>query len=214
MKRVMDVAVAGTALVVLAPVMLAIVLVIRVSMGSPVLYRQRRPGLNGRIFTIYKFRTMTDERDDCGRLLPDEVRLTRVGRLLRSFSLDELPQFWNVLIGDMSLVGPRPLRVEYLHRYTPEQARRHSVKPGITGWAQVNGRNCLVFSRRLALDVWYVDHFSLWLDFKILLLTLHHVISRKGVGVDQNVREIDDLGIYQGHEHMNDIAVDMERTTP
>ncbi len=151
-------------------------------MGAPVLFRQTRPGLRGKPFIMYKFRTMTDERDPQGNLLPDEQRLTRLGRFLRSTSLDELPELINVLKGDMSLVGPRPLLMKYLDRYTPEQFRRHEVKPGITGWAQVNGRNALTWEEKFKLDVWYVDNWNLWLDFKILLMTLVKVFRREGIG--------------------------------
>ncbi|WP_353928803.1 sugar transferase [Desulfofundulus kuznetsovii] len=172
-------AVVGLAL--LAPVMLLIALFICLNMGRPVLFRQVRPGLHGRPFVIYKFRTMKEERDSRGNLLPDELRLTRLGRFLRSTSLDELPELFNVLKGDMSLVGPRPLLMEYLERYTPEQARRHEVKPGITGWAQVNGRNAITWEEKFKLDVWYVDNWSLWLDFKILGSTFLKVLRREGI---------------------------------
>jgi lipopolysaccharide/colanic/teichoic acid biosynthesis glycosyltransferase len=150
-------------------------------LGKPVLFRQVRPGLNGKPFVMYKFRTMTEERDAEGRLLPDEKRLTPFGCFLREYSLDELPEFFNVLRGEMSLVGPRPLRMEYLDRYTPEQARRHEVKPGITGWAQVNGRNALPWEEKFKLDVWYVDNWTIWLDLKILWLTLVKVLRREGI---------------------------------
>ena len=153
----------------------------RLKLGSPVLFRQRRPGLHGKPFTIYKFRTMTDARDAQGKLLPDAERLTPFGRFLRSASLDELPELFNVLKGDMSLVGPRPLLMQYLDRYTPEQMRRHEVKPGITGWAQVNGRNAITWEQKFALDVWYVDNKSLGLDGKIILLTLWKILKREGI---------------------------------
>jgi len=149
--------------------------------GSPVFFRQRRPGLHGEPFTICKFRTMTDVRDAQGNLLPDEQRLTPFGRFLRCTSLDELPELFNVLKGDMSLVGPRPLLMRYLDRYTPEQMRRHEVRPGITGWAQVNGRNALTWEQKFALDVWYVDHQSLWLDLKIIVLTVWKILKREGI---------------------------------
>lgn len=180
-KRLIDTVLAAAVLALAAPVVLVIALAIRVSMGRPVLFRQVRPGLHGRLFCIYKFRTMTDARDAQGRLLPDGERLTLLGRFLRSTSLDELPQLWNVLRGEMSLVGPRPLLPEYLDRYTPEQARRHEVRPGITGWAQVNGRNATTWEERLRQDVWYVDNWSLWLDFKILWMTVVKVLRREGV---------------------------------
>ena len=180
-KRVLDLIVAAALLLLLAPVLAAVAAVVRVWFGSPVLFRQVRPGYRGRRFTLYKFRTMTDVQDAQGRLLPDEARMTRWSRLLRATSLDELPELWNVLRGEMSLVGPRPLLVEYLERYSPEQARRHNVRPGITGWAQTNGRNAIDWDTKLALDVWYVDHQSLWLDVKILLLTVIQVLGRQGI---------------------------------
>jgi sugar transferase EpsL len=161
--------------------MLAVGLAVRICLGRPVLYRQRRPGRGGVPFDIIKFRTMRDERDADGQLLPDAHRLTRLGRLLRSTSLDELPELINVLRGDMSLVGPRPLLLSYLERYTPEQARRHDVRPGLTGWAQVNGRNAISWDERLAMDVWYIDHRSLTLDLRILARTVASVTSRRGI---------------------------------
>jgi len=180
-KRLFDVAVSLTALVVLSPLLLLLAIWIRITMGAPVLFRQTRPGLHGKPFTMYKFRTMTDAVDEYGNLLPDEERLTALGRFLRSTSLDELPELINVLKGDMSLVGPRPLLMKYLNRYTPEQFRRHEVKPGITGWAQVNGRNALTWEEKFELDVWYVDHWNFLLDLKILALTLWKVIMREGI---------------------------------
>ena len=180
-KRLMDFIGAVVGLALLAPVMLLIALFICLNMGRPVLFRQFRPGLHGRPFVIYKFRTMKEERDSRGDLLPDGQRLTRLGRFLRNASLDELPELFNVLKGEMSLVGPRPLLIEYLDRYTPEQARRHEVKPGITGWAQVNGRNAITWEEKFKLDVWYVDNWSLWLDIKILWLTLVRVLKREGI---------------------------------
>lgn len=181
LKRVFDVVVSATALVVLAPVMGLIALAVWRTMGRPVLFRHVRPGLHGKPFVMYKFRTMRDLRDAEGKLLPDEARLTPFGRWLRSTSLDELPELLNVLRGEMSLVGPRPLLMEYLDRYTPEQARRHEVKPGITGWAQIHGRNNLRWDERFKLDVWYVDNWSLWLDVKILWRTLWMVLRREGI---------------------------------
>lgn len=172
---------AGLGLLVLGPVMLLVAVLVRLGIGSEVLFRQRRPGLHGVPFTLLKFRTMTDARDARGRLLPDADRLTPLGRFIRSTSLDELPELVNVLRGDMSLVGPRPLLTEYLERYSSEQMRRHEVKPGITGWAQVNGRNALSWQRKFALDVWYVDNRSLWLDLKILALTLGTIVRREGI---------------------------------
>jgi len=180
-KRVLDVVLAAVALIILSPVLLLLAFLIRVFLGTPVLFRQQRPGLHGKPFTLYKFRTMTDARDAQGNLLPDEQRLTRLGRFLRSTSLDELPELWNVLKGDMSLVGPRPLLMEYLPLYNPEQFRRHEVRPGITGWAQIHGRNALSWEERFALDVWYVDHISFWLDIKIIAITIWIVIKREGI---------------------------------
>jgi lipopolysaccharide/colanic/teichoic acid biosynthesis glycosyltransferase len=181
MKRVFDFVAALLALLMLALPLLALAWLIRRKLGSPVLFRQMRPGLQGRPFTMVKFRTMTDERGPDGALLPDAQRLTPFGRFLRASSLDELPELWNVLLGDMSLVGPRPLLMEYLPLYTPEQARRHAVSPGITGWAQVNGRNAIGWDDKFALDVWYVDHRSLWLDVQILWRTLRKVLVRDGI---------------------------------
>jgi lipopolysaccharide/colanic/teichoic acid biosynthesis glycosyltransferase len=181
LKRVFDIVVSAVALTVLAPVMGLIALLVWRTMGRPVLFRQARPGLHGKPFVMYKFRTMRDLRDAEGNLLPDEARLTPFGRWLRTTSLDELPELVNVLRGEMSLVGPRPLLMEYLDRYTPEQARRHEVKPGITGWAQIHGRNNLSWDERFKLDVWYVDHWSLWLDLKILWRTLWMVLRREGI---------------------------------
>lgn len=181
LKRVFDVVVSAIALVALAPVMGLISLAVWRTMGRPVLFRQVRPGLHGKPFVMYKFRTMHDLRDAEGKLLPDEARLTPFGRWLRATSLDELPELLNVLRGEMSLVGPRPLLMEYLERYTPEQARRHEVKPGITGWAQIYGRNNLTWDERFKLDVWYVDNWSLWLDLKILWRTLWMVLRREGI---------------------------------
>lgn len=180
-KRAIDVAGAAAGLVVLSPLVLATAAAVRLKLGSPVLFRQVRAGRGGRPFTVLKFRTMLDAADPAGRPLPDEERLTAFGRWLRSTSLDELPGLVNVLRGDMSLVGPRPLPVDYLPLYGPDQARRHEVRPGVTGWAAVNGRNALNWDQRLALDVWYVDHRSFWLDLRILLLTVRKVILREGV---------------------------------
>jgi lipopolysaccharide/colanic/teichoic acid biosynthesis glycosyltransferase len=180
-KRILDATAAAVGLVVLAPVLAATALAVRVGIGSPVLFRQVRPGLHGRPFRMLKFRTMRDAADASGQPLPDAERLTRLGRFLRSTSLDELPELWNVLRGEMSLVGPRPLLMEYLPLYSPEQARRHEVRPGITGWAQVNGRNAIGWDERFRLDVWYVDHRSLRLDLRILLMTLKKVFAREGI---------------------------------
>jgi lipopolysaccharide/colanic/teichoic acid biosynthesis glycosyltransferase len=181
LKRTFDLAVALAALLVALPLLVAVAIAVRVGIGSPVFFRQRRPGLQGVPFEMIKFRTMTDARDDSGQPLPDAERLGRVGRFLRATSLDELPELWNVLRGDMSLVGPRPLLMQYLPLYTPEQARRHEVRPGITGWAQVNGRNALDWDSRFRLDVWYVDHRSMRLDLRILALTLLKVVRSDGI---------------------------------
>lgn len=180
-KRLIDAFVSASALVLLVPAMSAIGLLIWTSVGRPILFRQKRTGCRGRPFTLFKFRTMDDARDAQKQFLPDKDRLTKVGIVLRRFSLDELPQLWNVLIGDMSLVGPRPLLVEYLPRYTSEQARRHEVKPGITGWAQVNGRNALDWEQRFRLDVWYVDNWSFGLDVKIIWKTMQNVFKQEGI---------------------------------
>lgn len=180
-KRLLDLGVAATLLVLLAPLMLLVACLVRWNLGSPALFRQPRAGLGGRIFTLYKFRSMRDARDGQGRPLPDDQRLTAFGRKLRSWSLDELPQLWNIVRGDMSLIGPRPLLVDYLPRYSPRQARRHEVRPGITGWAQVHGRNEVSWPKRFELDVWYVDHCSLATDLRILVQTVVCVLSRRGV---------------------------------
>lgn len=180
-KRLLDLTVAAIASVLLSPILLSTALAVRLFLGTPVLFRQQRPGYKGRPFFIYKFRTMTDASDSAGNLLPDSERLTRLGRFLRAFSLDELPELINILRGEMSLVGPRPLLMEYLPRYSPEQMRRHDAWPGLTGWAQVNGRNALTWADKFNLDVWYVDHWSFWLDIKIILLTFWKVLKREGV---------------------------------
>lgn len=180
-KRVFDFCGALFGITMLAPLLVAVAALVRAKLGHPVLFSQVRPGKGGKPFRMYKFRTMTDERDAQGSLLPDVVRLTRLGRFLRSSSLDELPELWNVLKGDMSLVGPRPLLVEYLDLYSSEQARRHEVRPGITGWAQVNGRNALSWDEKFRLDVWYVDNYSLSLDIKILWMTIAKVFKREGI---------------------------------
>lgn len=180
-KRLFDILVAASLLLLTLPLMLVTALAVRLTLGAPVLLRQTRPGKGGIPFRFFKFRTMTEERDAAGRLLPDERRLTPFGRWLRMTSFDELPQLFNVLRGDMSLVGPRPLLMEYLPLYSPLQARRHDVRPGITGWAQVNGRNALSWEERFRLDVWYVDHRSLLLDLRILLLTALRVFQARGV---------------------------------
>ena len=184
MKRIFDLVGALVGMIVLALPMLFLALFIRYRLGSPVFFQQVRPGRNGKPFSMFKFRTMTDACDESGQPLPDDQRLTRLGSFLRSTSLDELPELWNVLKGDMSLVGPRPLLMEYLPLYSPEQARRHEVRPGVTGWAQVNGRNALSWDEKFKLDVWYVDNQSLWLDIKILFLTVKKVLVREGISAD------------------------------
>ena len=180
-KRAFDIFSASFALLLLSPLLCAICILISLSMWSPIFFRQKRPGLNGKPFILFKFRTMTEERDEHGNLLPDVKRLTHLGRFLRSTSLDELPVLINVLKSDMSLVGPRPLLMKYLDRYTPEQGRRHEVKPGITGWAQINGRNAITWDKKFEYDVWYVDHQSFWLDLKIVALTIWKILKREGI---------------------------------
>jgi len=181
LKRFTDIVAGAVALAVLSPLMIILAFMIRCKLGTPVLFRQQRPGLGGRPFWLLKFRTMTEARDARGNLLPDAARLTAFGRFLRATSLDELPELLNVLKGDMSLVGPRPLLMQYLDRYTPEQARRHEVRPGITGWAQVNGRNAITWEEKFKLDVWYVDNWSLWLDIKIIFMTVWKIFKREGI---------------------------------
>jgi len=186
-KRIFDITLTLIGALFLFPVFLLTALMVKIKLGAPLFFKQVRPGLNGNLFNMYKFRSMTNECDKDGNLLIDEVRLTKFGKFLRSTSLDELPGLWNVLKGDMSLVGPRPLLVEYLPLYSEKQSRRHEVRPGITGWAQVNGRNAISWGEKFDLDVWYVDNQSFWLDIKILWLTVQKVISRDGVspeGVD------------------------------
>ena len=180
-KRVLDLCLTLPGLLLISPILLFIALLVRIKHGTPILFSQVRPGYLGKPFTVYKFRTMTSARDAHGSLLPDAQRLTRLGRFLRSTSLDELPELNNVLRGEMSLVGPRPLLVQYLERYSPEQARRHHVLPGITGWAQINGRNAITWEDKFRLDVWYVDNWSVGLDLKILVLTIWKVLRREGI---------------------------------
>lgn len=187
MKRLVDVVGSAIGLVVLSPLLVVLAVAVRIRLGSPVLFRQTRPGLHGQPFELVKFRTMTDERGPDGELLPDEQRLTPFGAWLRATSLDELPELFNVLAGDMSLVGPRPLLMEYLDLYNPDQARRHEVRPGLTGWSQVRGRNALSWEDKLALDTWYVDHQSLWLDLRILAETVVSVVTRRGISADGHV---------------------------
>lgn len=180
-KRVFDLILTLPGSLLLLPVMAVVAVLVRIQLGKPVIFSQKRPGINDKIFTLYKFRTMNDARDEHGELLPDVDRLTRLGRFLRSASLDELPELYNVLAGEMSLVGPRPLLISYLERYSPEQSRRQHVLPGITGWAQVNGRNAISWEEKFKLDVWYVDHWSLGLDLKILWMTIDKVFKREAI---------------------------------
>lgn len=196
MKRVFDAVIAGAGLVVLSPVMLLVAILVRITMGRPVLFRQERPGLNGVPFTMFKFRTMRGEYDENGKQLDDGQRLTRTGTFLRSTSLDELPSLWSVIRGDMSLVGPRPLLMEYLPRYSDRQWRRHEVLPGVTGWAQVNGRNATTWEERFELDVWYVDNRSLLLDLRILVMTIARVLRRDGINQPGEAT----MSPFQGHE--------------
>ncbi|MGG2092734.1 sugar transferase [Bacillus sp. S13(2024)] len=181
MKRLFDVLISSCLLLLFSGILLTVFILIRIKLGSPVIFKQKRPGLQGKLFYIYKFRTMTNEKDQQGNLLPDDARLTSFGKLLRKLSLDELPQLINVIKGDISLVGPRPLLIEYLPLYTAEQARRHEVRPGITGWAQVNGRNAISWEDKFTLDVWYIDNLSFWLDIKILFLTVVKVFKTEGI---------------------------------
>ena len=186
-KRILDIIIALLGLITLLPFLLLISLIILVVLGRPVFFCQQRPGLHGQSFILIKFRTMEHQNDEADESLPDIERLTRFGRFMRSTSLDELPELWNVLKGDMSLVGPRPLLMEYMPLYSKEQARRHEVRPGITGWAQVNGRNAISWEEKFLLDIWYVDNRSTWLDIKILLLTIKKVILRKDISADNEV---------------------------
>lgn len=180
-KRPMDIILSLIAIIVLSPVLLTIAILVRIKLGNPVMFKQKRPGLNGKIFTLYKFRTMTDERDKLGNLLPDSERLTKFGKFLRSTSLDELPELFNIIKGDMSIVGPRPLLVQYLPLYNKHQKRRHEVRPGLTGWAQVNGRNAISWKDKFDLDIEYVDNINFLLDWKIIILTIKKVFARDGI---------------------------------
>ena len=186
LKRTFDLTLIVISLPLLIPAFVMVAILVRVNLGKPILFYQVRPGLSAKPFVMFKFRTMTDERNSVGVLLPDDVRLTQFGNFLRSTSLDELPGLWSMLTGDMSLVGPRPLLMQYLDRYSPEQARRHEVRPGITGWAQVNGRNAISWEDKFKLDVWYVDNQSIWLDIKILLLTVYKVFKRSGISANDS----------------------------
>ena len=194
-KRFFDFWISLIALICISPILLVVTIWLHfANKGAGAFFFQERPGRNAKIFKVIKFKTMTDERDDDGKLLPDELRLTKVGRFVRSTSIDELPQLFNVLKGDMALIGPRPLLVQYLPLYTPEQNRRHNVRPGITGWAQVHGRNLLMLSKKFEYDVWYVDHLTLWLDIKIIRITIMNVLKRSDIGEGAgNMAEVDDL---------------------
>ena len=196
MRRLIDLTGASILSVVLSPVLAGLAVAIRISMGRPIFFRQQRPGYKGEPFEVYKFRTMKDAAGADGEPLPDEERLTKVGIFMRQLSLDELPQLWNILKGDMSFIGPRPLLMEFLKWYTPEQMRRHEVKPGVTGWAQVQGRHDIPFSKRLELDVWYVDNRSVRLDLKIVGLTFLKVLSMRGAQPAQTDAEVDDVGLH------------------
>lgn len=202
-KRTIDILASGGALIILSVPMAVVTIWLHfANKGAGAFFLQERPGKNGKIFKVVKFKTMTDDRDANGKLLPDAVRLTKVGRFVRSTSIDELPQLWNVFKGDMSLIGPRPLLVQYLPLYSPEQARRHEVRPGITGWAQVNGRNFLPFSKRFEMDVWYVDNCSFLLDVKIVLFSIKNVLLRKDISIGNHIsRDADDLGFTKYIEY-------------
>ncbi len=193
-KAFFDRLIASIALLLLSPILIVLAILVRLKLGSPVLFRQARPGKGGRLFTMLKFRTMRDAKDSKGNPLPDDQRMTPFGKRLRSTSLDELPELINVLKGEMSLVGPRPLLVQYLDRYSPEQARRHEVRPGITGWAQVNGRNAISWEQKFEYDVWYVDHRSCRLDLKIAFMTVAAVFNRKGISAEGSVTAVEFMG--------------------
>ncbi|MBW8009893.1 MAG: sugar transferase [Chloroflexi bacterium] len=200
-KRIFDLVLLLPGIILVSPLLIIIALFIRIFHGSPVLFRQSRPGYRGELFTLYKFRTMTNARDTHGNMLEDSERMTTLGRLLRATSLDELPELYNVLRGELSLVGPRPLLVQYLERYTLEQARRHDVLPGITGWAQINGRNNVSWENKFSLDVWYVDNWSLWLDIKILALTPWKVLVREGINEPGNATAREFMGTQSNPQH-------------
>ena len=193
LKRAFDIVFSAGWLIGFSPLLLVVAILVRLKLGSPVLFVQERPGLRAKPFRMVKFRTMTDERGPDGELLPDEQRLTPFGKFLRATSLDEFPEMWNVLIGDMSVVGPRPLLMRYVSRYSAFQARRMEVKPGVTGWAQVNGRNSLTWEEKFALDVWYVDHRTFWLDMRIVVMTFFKVLARSGAERDKNVPPLEEF---------------------
>ena len=186
-KRLLDFTLSFLALIILSPVLLVTALLVRIKLGSPIIFHQERPGKSEKIFRLYKFRSMTDECDENGDLLPDDQRLTRFGQILRSTSLDELPELWNILRGDMSIVGPRPLLVKYLPLYNEEQRHRHDVRPGLTGWAQANGRNAISWEEKFKLDVWYVQHISFWVDVKVIFMTVKKVFCRDGISSETSV---------------------------
>ena len=186
-KRLLDFTLSFLALIILSPVLLVTALLVRIKLGSPIIFHQERPGKSEKIFRLYKFRSMTDECDENGNLLPDDQRLTRFGQILRSTSLDELPELWNILRGDMSIVGPRPLLVKYLPLYNEEQRHRHDVRPGLTGWAQANGRNAISWEEKFKLDVWYVQHISFWVDLKVIFMTVKKVFCRDGISSETSV---------------------------
>jgi lipopolysaccharide/colanic/teichoic acid biosynthesis glycosyltransferase len=192
-KRAFDIVFSAGWLIGFAPLLLVVAILVRLKLGSPVLFVQERPGLRAKPFRMVKFRTMTDERGPDGELLPDEQRLTSFGRFLRATSLDEFPEMWNVLIGDMSVVGPRPLLMRYVSRYSAFEARRMELKPGVTGWAQVNGRNSLTWEEKFALDVWYIDHRTFWLDMRIVVMTFFKVLARSGAERDKNVPPLEEF---------------------
>ena len=193
-KSIVDRLLAAVVLILLSPFITVLAIAIYFNMGSPIIFSQPRGGKNNSTFTFYKFRTMTDQKGSNGKLLPDMDRLTPLGEFLRQTSLDELPQLWNVFRGDMSFIGPRPFIAAYLDRYTPEQSRRHDVAPGITGWAQINGRNSITWEEKFALDLWYIDNWSLWLDLKILFLTVFKIVSKEGVDEDKNTTSTEFMG--------------------
>ena len=199
-KRLLDLALAVFALIITLPIMTALAVLVRVSLGRPVVFLQERPGFRGKPFFICKFRTMTNATDKHGNLLPDAERITTLGRFLRNNSLDELPELFNVLKGDMSFVGPRPLLMQYLDRYTPEQERRHEVKPGITGWAQVNGRNTITWEDKFKFDVWYVDNTCFWLDLKIICMTIWKIVKREGISQPGHVTAEEYKGVSDAYE--------------
>ena len=200
MKRLLDIIISLSALILLAPLYAIIGYKVKKNLGSPILFKQTRPGLHAQPFDMIKFRTMKDATDASGNLLPDSMRMTAFGKMLRSSSLDELPELWNVLKGDMSLVGPRPLLMEYVPLYNKEQTRRHEMRPGITGWAQINGRNAISWEEKFQLDVWYVDNHSIWLDLKILLLTLKKVFIKEGISADGEVTMTKFTGTDKNHD--------------